>query len=116
MSSPGHSPWPDAATGQPPRPGPSPAHPPRPNAERYLLEADSLRRRQLRAALLHGSRQSWRERRRIWPAVLAGVGAVAIVIAAIAVYGAFQKQKRINEQQQQLNNPRPAVTVSVSGG
>jgi hypothetical protein len=98
--------------------GTAPARPPgdlpRPHAERYLLEADSLRRRQLRAALLHGSRQSWRERRRIWPAVVAGVGAVAIVVAAIAVYGAFQKQKRINDQQQQLNNPRPAVTTPAS--
>ena len=90
--------------------GPSPdGRQPRHNAERTLLEADSLRRRQLRAALLHGSSQSWRERRRIWPAVVAGLGAVAIVIAAIAVYGAFQKQKSINEERQ-----RPVAAAAVA--
>src|SRR5699024_12039465 len=32
-----------------------------PNAERYVLEADAMRRRQLRSALLHGRRRTWRE-------------------------------------------------------
>jgi hypothetical protein len=86
-----------------------------PNAERYLLEADGLRRRQLRAALLHGSSQTWRERRRIWPAILGGIGVTAVVIAAIAVYGAFQQQKRINEEQQrQRQGPVPAVTAPAA--
>jgi hypothetical protein len=64
-----------------------------PNAERYLLEADSLRRRQLRSALLHGSRRTWRDRRRVWPAVVAGLVLVAVIAAAIAVYGAFRQQQ-----------------------
>ncbi len=58
----------------------------------------------------------WRRTARIWPAVIAGIGAVAIVIAAIAVYGAFQKQKRINEEQQRRNNPQPAVTTPARPG
>ena len=66
-----------------------------PNAERHLIESDNLRRRQLRAALLHGSSRSWRERGRIWPAVLVGLVVVAIVVAAIAVHGAFERQQRI---------------------
>lgn len=67
-----------------------------PNAERYLIESDNLRRRQLRAALLHGSGRTWRENRRIWPAVLVGLVVVAIVVASIAVHGAFQRQQRIS--------------------
>ncbi|HET8684453.1 MAG TPA: hypothetical protein VFM54_21655, partial [Micromonosporaceae bacterium] len=58
---PGHAVPPDGE-----RPAPAPFVT-TPNAERYLLEADSLRRRQLRSALLHGSTRVWRERRRIWP-------------------------------------------------
>ena len=82
-----------------------------PNAERYLLEADNLRRRQLRAALLHGTARTWRERTRVWPAVVAGIALVAIIIAAIAVYGAFQLQKRINEQQ---NRPPATRTTGAA--
>ncbi|HZN19758.1 MAG TPA: hypothetical protein VFB84_16480 [Micromonosporaceae bacterium] len=81
-----------------------------PNAERYLLEADSLRRRQLRSALLHGSTRVWRERRRIWPAALSGLVVVAVVVAAIAVYGAFQRQQRITEEEQRRRQPVPVVT------
>jgi hypothetical protein len=82
-----------------------------PNAERYLIESESLRRRQLRSALLHGSGRMWRERCRIWPAVLAGLVAAAVVVAAIAVYGAFVRQQRIAEQEK-LHRGQPAVTVS----
>jgi len=73
-----------------------------PNAERYLLEADSLRRRQLRSALLHGSARTWRDRRRIWPAVVAGLVVVAVIAAGIAVYGAFRQQQ---EQQREPGAP-----------
>ncbi|MDA3630247.1 hypothetical protein [Saccharopolyspora oryzae] len=101
----------------PPQPPPPPAPPPQkpeeapkptvpqvyastPNAERYLLESDSLRRRQLRSALLHGSERTWRDRQRVWPAALAGILLVAVVIAAITVANAFEKQQRINEEKQ----------------
>jgi hypothetical protein len=106
----------------PPRPDPvAPADPAvtpfrtTPNAERHLLAAESLRRRQLGAALLHGSRLTWRERRRLWPAVLAGLGVAAVIIAVIAVSGAFQRQKRIDEEQErQRNQPRPGVSAPAS--
>jgi hypothetical protein len=71
----------------------------RPDSERYALEADVLRRRQLRAALLHGSARTWRDRRRIWPAAIAGAVAVAVIVAAIAVAGAFARQQRTDQQQ-----------------
>jgi hypothetical protein len=61
-----------------------------PHPERYLLAADDLRRRQLCAALLHGSGRSWRDRRRIWPAVVAGLVVVAVIAAGTAVHAAFQ--------------------------
>lgn len=70
-----------------------------PYAEKYLIESDNLRRRQLRAALLHGSGRTWRENRRLWPAVLAGLVAVAIIVASIAVHGAFQRQQRIADEE-----------------
>ncbi len=56
-----------------------------PNAEKYLLEADALRRRQLVSALLHGSRRTWRDQRRIWPSVVAGIVVVAIIVAVFGV-------------------------------
>lgn len=72
-----------------------------PNAEKYVLEADAMRRRQLRSALLHGSRRTWREHRRVWPAVVIGVIVAAVVVAAIAVvdaYQAYQKQQAEEEE------------------
>ena len=81
-----------------------------PNAERYLLDSDNLRRRQLRSALLHGSTQVWRERRRVWPATLGGIIVMAVIAASIAVYGAFQRQQRINEEQQ---HPRPPAATAT---
>lgn len=61
-----------------------------PNAEKYLLEADALRRRQLVSALLHGSRRTWREQRRIWPAIVAGIVVVAVIVAVFGVLHAIQ--------------------------
>lgn len=60
-----------------------------PHAERYVLEADALRRRQLRSALLHGSRRTWREHRRVWPAVVVGMVVIAVVLAAMAIQWAL---------------------------
>jgi hypothetical protein len=61
-----------------------------PDAERHALVADSLRRRQLCGAMLHGSRRNWRERRRSWPGLVAGAVVTAVVLASVAVYSAFQ--------------------------
>jgi hypothetical protein len=61
-----------------------------PNAEKYLLEADALRRRQLVSALLHGSRRTWREQRRIWPAIVAGIVVVAVIVAVFGVLRAVK--------------------------
>lgn len=71
-----------------------------PDAERHVLAADSLRRRQLRAALLHGSARSWRDRSRVWPAVLAGLVVTALLMAAIAVHGAFEATREQQRQEQ----------------
>jgi hypothetical protein len=81
-----------------------------PNAERYLLEADALRRRQLRSALLHGSSRTWREQRRIWPAIVAGVVVVAVILATFAVIKAFNKSEEIDQQQ----NPTVAPTAPAA--
>lgn len=71
-----------------------------PNAERYVLEADAMRRRQLRSALLHGSRRTWREHPRTWPAVVLGIVAAAVVVAALAVAQALDKTVENQEKQQ----------------
>jgi len=72
-----------------------------PHAERYLLESDGLRRRQLRSALLHGSTRVWRERPRVWPAVLGGIVVVAVIVAVIAVHAAFERQRDITNRERQ---------------
>lgn len=63
-------------------------------SERYVLQAASLRRRQLRAAVLYGSARSWRQRQPLWPAALIGAITVALIVAAIAVANAFEKQQQ----------------------
>ncbi|MDN5853390.1 MAG: ABC transporter permease [Actinomycetia bacterium] len=84
---------------------PVPAPPPpmggTPNAEKYVLEADAMRRRQLRSALVHGSRRTWREQNRVWPAIVVGIIAVAVVVAAMAVISAYQKQKEKKREQEE---------------
>lgn len=76
-----------------------------PNAEKYLLEADALRRRQLVSALLHGSARSWREHRRIWPGVVAGIVVVAVVVAVFGVLKAIHGSE---------SSSAPAVSVCVA--
>lgn len=103
-------------TGTPPGPPDQPAAPfvSTPNAERYLLEADSLRRRQLRSALLHGTSRTWRDRRRIWPAVVAGIVVVAVISAAIAIYGAFQQQQRKQQQDSAAGREPPRAERTLA--
>ncbi|WP_026120511.1 hypothetical protein [Nocardiopsis potens] len=95
-----------------PRPGPAPGGPApadagehmpeafhfTPNAEQYVLQADALRRRQLRAALLYGSSRYWRRRQAVWPALVGGAILVALICGGITVHAAFEKQQVINEQ------------------
>lgn len=83
------------------------------DGERRLLEAAALRRRQLCAAFLHGTTRSWRARRRIWPAALAGALLVAIGIAALVVAAAFARQQEIDREQQGSSAPGPVVTILV---
>jgi hypothetical protein len=82
-----------------------------PNAEKYVLEADALRRRQLQSALVHGSGQTWRERRRIWPATIGGVTAIVIIVAVVAIVGAFHQQQLIQARQ---SPGRPPTTTPPS--
>ncbi|WP_370614117.1 hypothetical protein [Mumia sp. Pv 4-285] len=94
-----------------------------PNAEKYVLEADALRRRQLRSALLHGTRRTWREHRSTWPAVLAGVIVVAVIVAGMAVTSAYQRQQDIQDRQERereramtpsATTPSPSPAASPS--
>jgi hypothetical protein len=78
-----------------------------PNAERYVLEADAMRRRQLRSALLHGSRRNWRDHVRTWPAVVVGIVVVAVIVAGLAVSAALKKtEQNQKREQQQQSTPR----------
>lgn len=95
-----------------------------PNAERYLLEADALRRRQLHSALLHGSGRTWRDRRRIWPAVVAGLVVVAVVVAVFTVIHALQAEQDRQDQEEQQDastwfvgaaSPEPPVRAAGPG-
>ncbi|MBR8745374.1 ABC transporter permease, partial [Nocardiopsis sp. MG754419] len=71
-----------------------------PHTERYVLQADALRRRQLRAALLYGSSRYWRTRHHVWPSVVVGLIAAALLAAGLVVAGAFQVQQELNAQRQ----------------
>lgn len=108
---------------KPPRPDYSPppglAYKNTPNAEKYILEADEMRRRQMRSALLHGSRRTWREHRRVWPAVVVGLIIIGVIVAGLAVNYAFRETKRNQEEQQreqeQRGQPSAPVTPGPSG-
>lgn len=80
-----------------------------PNAERYVLEADAMRRRQLRSALLHGSGRNWRENRRAWPAIVAGLIVVAVILAGLSVAQALKVSLRNNP-----TTPTPAPTTTAA--
>ncbi|WP_199042893.1 hypothetical protein [Glycomyces salinus] len=69
-------------------------------AERYVLQAAGLRRRQLRAAVLYGSARSWRQRQPLWIAAMIGVIAAAVIVAAIAVANAFEKQRQADAERE----------------
>jgi flagellar biosynthesis/type III secretory pathway M-ring protein FliF/YscJ len=83
-----------------------------PNAERYVLEADAMRRRQLRSALLHGSQRTWREHRRIWPAVVVGLIAVAVIVAGLAVTEAFRKTEQNEKKDRQQDRPSSSAPAT----
>ncbi|GAA1085399.1 ABC transporter permease [Nocardiopsis metallicus] len=116
------------ATGQPPTRHPPPAGrgerpegpPPTPlpeafqstpHTERYVLQADALRRRQLRAAILYGSSRYWRRRHHVWPSVVVGLIAAAVLAAGIVVANAFQVQQELNEQRQQEQTQDPSTPL-----
>ncbi len=104
-----------------PRPAPTLALQNTPNAERYVLEADAMRRRQMRSALLHGSRRTWREHQRVWPSVVVGVVVVTVIIAGIIVMNAIsattknEKEKEQEQQREQSSSgpvtPGPTATA-----
>ena len=101
---------------EPPAPPPTLAYQNTPNAERYVLEADAMRRRQLRSALLHGSRRTWREHARAWPAVVVGLIVVAVIVAALAVTQAFQKTEQNEKKQEEQNNSPSGAPLSPGPG
>lgn len=84
-----------------------------PDEEKYVLQADALRHRQLRSALLYGSSRYWRRRQRLWPAVIGGVILIALACGVIALIGAFGRQQEINEERGigQFRQPPPQSSV-----
>ncbi|WP_188110659.1 ABC transporter permease [Aeromicrobium ginsengisoli] len=100
---------------RPPPVGPRSAMQNTPNAERYVLEADAMRRRQLRSALLHGSRRTWREHRRVWPALVVGLIVVAVIVAALAVTEAFRKTEANEKKEQQQQDRTPSSAPATPG-
>lgn len=69
-----------------------------PDEEKYVLQADALRHRQLRSALLYGSSRYWRRRQRVWPGVIGGLIITGLVCGIIALMGAFERQQEVNEE------------------
>ncbi|MET9782707.1 hypothetical protein [Nocardiopsis alba] len=89
-----------------------------PNEEKYVLQADALRHRQLRSALLYGSSRYWRRRQRVWPAVIGGLILTALICGVIALIGAFDRQQEINEQRgfgqfRQQSAPVPVIEAPL---
>lgn len=87
-----------------------------PDEEKYVLQADALRHRQLRSAILYGSSRYWRRRQRVWPAVIGGVILTALVCGVIALIGAFDRQQEVNEERgigQYRQQSAPALQVDA---
>lgn len=97
------------------RPAPTLSMQNTPNAEKYVLEADEMRRRQLRTALLHGTRETWREYKRIWPAVVVGLIVVAVILAGMAVLDAFRVTKK-NDEERDRQMQKPPATAPANPG
>src|SRR6476659_3391347 len=94
-----------------PRVSPEPSAPststitvPVPQADRHLLALHALRQRQLRTSFLHGRRRTWRDRRRIWPAVIIALALIGLLIAGTSVVVAFQRQQQVD-----ANAARPSA-------
>jgi hypothetical protein len=83
-----------------------------PNEEKYVLQADALRHRQLRSALLYGSSRYWRRRQQVWPAVIGGLILVALICGVIALIGAFGRQQEVNEERGWGNTTRQQMIQS----
>ncbi len=83
---------------------------PVPQADRHLLALHALRQRQICTSFLHGRRRTWRDRRRIWPAVVIALALVALIIAGTSVVAAFQRQ-----QQVEAERARRAPVSELSG-
>ncbi len=101
-----------------PRVSPEPSAPststitvPVPQADRHLLALHALRQRQLRTSFLHGRRRTWRDRRRIWPAVVIALALVALIIAGTSVVAAFQRQQQVEAER----SDKAAVVASLDG-
>jgi type II secretory pathway component PulL len=71
---------------------------PVPQADRHLLALHALRQRQLRTTFLHGCRRTWRDRRRIWPAVVIALALVALIVAGTSVVAAFHRQQQVEAE------------------
>ncbi|MDN5895723.1 MAG: hypothetical protein L0H93_17075 [Nocardioides sp.] len=84
-----------------------------PNAEKFVLEADTMRRRQLRSALLHGTSRNWRETRRAWPGVVLGLIVVAVIIAGLAVVEAFQQTEQNQREEERKQGHQTGQVVNV---
>jgi type II secretory pathway component PulL len=83
---------------------------PVPQADRHLLALHALRQRQICTSFLHGRRRTWRDRRRIWPAVVIALALVALIIAGTSVLAAFQRQQRVDAER------KDNASVSASAG
>lgn len=87
------------------------------SADAAAVEGEALRRRQLQAALCHGTDRSWRDKNRAWPAFVVGVLVALVICAGLGVQGAFHKQQRLDREEKQKQEQRQQVrTVTASPG
>ncbi len=82
---------------------------PVPQADRHLLALHALRQRQIRTSFLHGRHRTWRDRRRIWPAVMIALALVALLVAGTSVVAAFQRQQQVEAEQKALSSFQAAA-------